>query len=212
MSAVILTLAILAGEPNDIGPSRIQRAQQLRNAVRAAMRAERTAETDAARGEAIHEMALLYGEVIEGSDLTQEEQLRLKALLWSRLTRIKRDLQRQRPGGAPAGDPADSPGERLNLVAHAQAAQLELATATLGGGAELSLRGGAFGGGAVTDDYGEELVDLIERTIAPDTWDTNGGPGSIVYWPQMKVLVVRATEGVHGDLGGLLDGLRRAGR
>ena len=31
----------------------------------------------------------------------------------------------------------------------------------------------AFGGGM--RDYSDDLIDLIERTIAPESWETNGG-------------------------------------
>ena len=68
----------------------------------------------------------------------------------------------------------------------------------------------ARGGGAVRD-WGETLVELIQATISPDHWDVNGGPGSIVYYPNLKVLVVRASGDAHGRVGGLFGGLRRAG-
>jgi len=73
---------------------------------------------------------------------------------------------------------------------------------------------GTFGGsgGAQADDYGPDLVDLIQRTIAPSTWDVHGGPGSIYYWRPGRALVIRAADDVHDDVGGLLDQLQRAGR
>jgi len=55
------------------------------------------------------------------------------------------------------------------------------------------------------------LVNLIERTIAPDKWDTVGGPFSIMYYAPLKVLVVRATDEVHHRVGDALGGLRAAG-
>jgi hypothetical protein len=66
---------------------------------------------------------------------------------------------------------------------------------------------GAKGGAAVRDS-GQELVDLIQTTIAPDSWDVNGGPGSIVYYQPLRVLVVRQTDRVHELLGGAVGGLR----
>jgi hypothetical protein len=68
------------------------------------------------------------------------------------------------------------------------------------------------GGGPGPRDHGQALVDLIERTISPDIWDTNGGPASIVYFAPLKVLVVRATSEVHESVGGVLGGLRQAGQ
>jgi len=35
-----------------------------------------------------------------------------------------------------------------------------------------------------------------------------GGPGAIFYYPQLQVLVIRATAEVHDDVGGLVGGLR----
>jgi hypothetical protein len=69
---------------------------------------------------------------------------------------------------------------------------------------------GGVGGGAQggLEDDGEELVELIQTVISPDHWDVNGGPGSIVYYGGLHVLIVRASGEVHGDLGGVLDKLR----
>jgi hypothetical protein len=39
----------------------------------------------------------------------------------------------------------------------------------------------AHGGGVANDAAG--LINLIQTTVAPDTWEINGGRGSIVYFP-----------------------------
>ncbi|MGA2034014.1 MAG: hypothetical protein ABSG68_17340 [Thermoguttaceae bacterium] len=75
-----------------------------------------------------------------------------------------------------------------------------------GGGAQ-----GFGGGNNANDDNGQQLVDLIQTTIAPQTWDVNGGPGSIFYWQQQHAIVVRASEDVHEEISGLIDQLNRAG-
>lgn len=54
----------------------------------------------------------------------------------------------------------------------------------------------------------QALIDLIQATISPETWDINGGRGSIVYFANGHALVVRAPGNVHDDLGGLLRQLR----
>jgi len=58
----------------------------------------------------------------------------------------------------------------------------------------------------------DELIMLIERTVAPDSWDTVGGKGAIAAVPgQMGTgLVVRQTEAVHEEIAGLLAGLDAA--
>jgi hypothetical protein len=67
---------------------------------------------------------------------------------------------------------------------------------------------GFFGGG---QDEGEELVELIQAVIAPNSWDVNGGPGAIYYYRPLRVLVIRQTSEVHGDVGDVFGQLRRAG-
>lgn len=54
----------------------------------------------------------------------------------------------------------------------------------------------------------QKLIDLIQATVRPETWDVNGGRGSIVYFANGHGLVVLAPEDAHDDLGGLLRQLR----
>ena len=72
--------------------------------------------------------------------------------------------------------------------------------------------GGRFGGGPPNDDHGEELVELIQKTIAPHTWDVNGGLGSIYYWRQGRALIIRQTGDVHDQIGGVLEQMGKMGR
>ena len=131
-----------------------------------------------------------------------EYQDRLRA----RLIRIKQDVQRdmtrerasqsRREGSRlPASEPVATlaPGQGPSSPGDTPAA-------------------GSPGGRAGTPDWGPDLVELIERTIVPDFWDTNGGPGSIRYYYPLHALVVRATSEVHYRVGGLLEDLRAAGR
>ncbi|MEE8450485.1 MAG: hypothetical protein V3R99_01185 [Thermoguttaceae bacterium] len=72
---------------------------------------------------------------------------------------------------------------------------------------------GAFGGAAgVNDDYGEDLIELIQMTISPKTWDINGGPGAIYYWRPGRALVVTAPGEIHDQIGDVLELLGKAGR
>jgi hypothetical protein len=68
-------------------------------------------------------------------------------------------------------------------------------------------RSTGFGGGA--QDDGQALVELIEATIAPQSWDVNGGAGTIKYWPAWHVLVIRQTDDVHEQIGGAVHQMRR---
>ncbi len=55
----------------------------------------------------------------------------------------------------------------------------------------------------------DPLVDLIETIVAPQTWDTVGGPGSSVALPP-GLLVFSQTVEVHDEIAALLDVLRKA--
>jgi hypothetical protein len=45
------------------------------------------------------------------------------------------------------------------------------------------------------------LIDLIKHTIEPASWDSAGGPGTIVYDAPRRALVIRQTAEFHGVLG-----------
>jgi hypothetical protein len=77
--------------------------------------------------------------------------------------------------------------------------------------------GGAFGqaaqpvaqaGTEAILDYGPELVDLIQQTISPATWNINGGNGAIVYFMPRRAVVVSAPADVHGKIDDVLGQLR----
>ena len=67
-----------------------------------------------------------------------------------------------------------------------------------------SLSPSANGGGAIDERGADELIDLITTTIDPETWEVHGGKGSIFYFSNYRVLVVRQTQDVHAKLGGVL--------
>lgn len=66
----------------------------------------------------------------------------------------------------------------------------------------------ARGGGAIDQRGADELIDLITTTIDPETWDVHGGNGSIFYYSNLRVLVIRQTQEVHEKIGGIQHGLR----
>lgn len=71
----------------------------------------------------------------------------------------------------------------------------------------LSETKSAQGGGAIDERGADELIELITTTIDPETWEVHGGKGSIFYFSNFRVLVVRQTQEVHAKLGGVLGGL-----
>lgn len=229
MSTFLITLVLIAAPSENVAVVDSSLADELRpyheigRDVRAAMKREATAESDDARARAIHAMTRLYLEVKRDPRLPLAPTIkRYKDTLWSRLTKIKTDLQRQIDREAEARQRA-TPEELAELLAAQQARQtanrateslanqFALVSSSLGGPARVfAATGTGFGGGMVRD-HGEELVELIERTISPEFWDTVGGPGSIFYYAPLRVLVVSATLEVHWKIGGAVGGLRRAG-
>jgi len=220
-SAVLLL--VLGAEPgwsSPIAPPPVRRYHEVNADLRAALRREALAMTKTERAAAIYDLTQLYQELRRDPRLADSETLtEYKNRLWSRLVRAKREIERElarepRLGSDPSADgPATQEDAGLvDAVCVGLAESLHLTGQLAGGPAQLltQLRGAA--GGAAIPDYGPALVDLIERTIAPGFWDTQGGPGTIVYYAPLRVLVVRATSEVHHDLGGVLGGLRAAGK
>ncbi len=160
-------------------------------------------------------MCDLYGELaadprLEGSDVLKG----YKAKVWSRLTRIQRELEQRvarESGGSSGRKPSEAETQAIREATASLASQMSYSGSTMGGPSYvLAHSGAAFGGGTVSD-HSQELIELIQRTISPKSWDVNGGPGSMFYYRPLMALVVRATSEVHGDVGGLLEALRRAG-
>ena len=47
-----------------------------------------------------------------------------------------------------------------------------------------------------------QLILLIQETVEPHVWKANGGNSTIYYMPNLKVLVIRAPQSVHSQIGG----------
>jgi hypothetical protein len=60
-----------------------------------------------------------------------------------------------------------------------------------------------------TDQAAQDLIDLIQETVAPSSWEPRGGPGRIRYFAPRQVLVIRQSSEAHEQLDGLLRQLRR---
>lgn len=62
----------------------------------------------------------------------------------------------------------------------------------------------ASAAGPETVARANQLIRLIQSTVCPESWDVNGGKGSIGFYEPLNVLVVRASAEVHGQVGGTL--------
>jgi len=217
MSSLLIATLLLAAAP-EADSDAIKKPHEMRNAISAALVAEATAKTPSSRVVAVRELSQLYREVLRDTLLAQDERLRLKAKLWARLTKIKKEIERKQAyarrnarSSRVKSDAAQLEDNANDQIAALISSQFALAGRAIGGPtAVVGQASGAYGGMS-RQDYGEELVELIQSTIAPDTWDVNGGPGSIRYFANLQVLVVRQMGNVHGEVAPLLDGLRRAG-
>jgi hypothetical protein len=73
--------------------------------------------------------------------------------------------------------------------------------------------GGNPGGGpaplGLDNDQSEELIELIQEVIAPDTWDVAGGAGAAMFFKNRNALVVRQTTEVQEGLIDVVGQLRR---
>jgi hypothetical protein len=203
------------GTRDDAQSAAPRRYHEINDDIRAALRAEVQAETQEERAAAIKKMCELHDELAHDPRLELSGTLKsYKAKLWSRMTRVKKDLERQLPDPPAASGPAFGGRDVAAMaeVTSSMADQIGYLNSTMGGPSYVFAQsGGAMGGGMVRD-HSQELIDLIQRTIKPDHWDVAGGPGSIFYFRPLMALVVRATSEVHGDVGGLMDALRRAGQ
>lgn len=190
------------------------------------MKRQALAKTTPEKTVAIVELCDLYRELAGDSRVADSDTLKeYKATIRNRLARtkneIKSHLAREKKKAPKGKKPADANSELLaaqaRTASQSLADQMSLISSTLGGpgqvfdaGADARSSSGAFGGGM--RDYSDDLIELIEATIAPTSWETNGGNGVIRYYPGLMALVVSATSEVHNDVGVVLENLRDAGR
>ena len=164
------------------------------------MVAEATAKTNADHELAVLELTRLYSELVRDprirlSPTLNQYRIKVRARLMKLLRELEIRIDRK------LSSPNRSTSDKLQSTLERHLA----AGAQLVGGARPFLSPRA---GANMPDYGPQLVALIQRTIAPEFWNVNGGPGVIVYYPPLRVLVVRATSQVHGQIRDLNGKLR----
>jgi hypothetical protein len=220
-TAILLAAVALSADTGSVAgtatvsePAPPRGYHEINDDIREVMRIESRYRTMEERAKAVRKMCELYEELSDDPRLETSGTLTsYKTKLWSRLTRIKENLQRQlaREAKNSVGDATEAELAALGEVTSSMAAQMDYMNYTMGGPSYVfSQSSGAFGGG-MTSDYGQDLIDLIQRTIKPDHWDVAGGPGSMFYYRPLMALVVRATSEIHGNVGGLLGAMRRAG-
>ena len=213
MSLLLMTVLAAAAPPADglqtsaatspatlaESPERAPRSgDELRDAARDALRRwART--TDQQADAAARELLTLLGELKQDDRSAASQRAYYLGKVRYRLERLgeqiaKRVARQKRLAETGPPETLRTPGDKGGVLAQQQAAGNPPAG--------FGRRAGPAG------DYGQELVELIRRTIRPESWDVNGGPGSIYYWYPGRAVVVRQTWEAHEELDDLLRQLR----
>jgi general secretion pathway protein D len=90
----------------------------------------------------------------------------------------------------------------------ASLAQFQAGRSAPATGATPSIPFGAPGAGGSQADF-QSLIDLIQNTVSPQTWNTVGGQGAIQPFETNLSIVVSQTQEVHEEIADLLEQLRR---
>lgn len=179
-------------------------APQLRAEVRAALK--RTAPMlKEAPEEAAIVLLPLYTDVRKHPEMVKEDRDRYGGILRLRLRKVCRTIEERLAESAVEGATAATDEAQADDAEAAESSADPSASERKS--AALAEEAGAPGGRAVRDN-GQELVELIQATIAPQHWDVVGGPGSIFYYAPLRVLVVRASGATQEAVGGVVGGLR----
>ena len=124
----------------------------------------------------------------------------------SRLKSVRERIERQAAQEERRAENNDRLPTLRRPRTHVLAQQAGVAGGVGQGGQSAAIPPGTIAG----IDYGPDLVDLIQQTISPETWDINGGLGAIVYYEPLRVIVVSAPATVHDQVGDVLGQLRAA--
>ncbi len=172
--------------------------------VHTALRRE-SSTTGAPQDQAVRDLVSLYESLERAKGIDKDQRAELRGLLRNRLARSSQRISKrlEKSGKPPAAESVAAMSQAVGTAPGGGAA-----TSASGGGATAA-PGGGQGGQQMPPDYGLELVELIQHTIAPKTWEINGGNGTIMYFAPRHAIVVRQTDDVHGDLGNLLGDLQK---
>jgi hypothetical protein len=208
----IVTCFVIAtvSRAEEAAPKKLE-PHRVRDTVSLVLTRESAAKTPEERAAAVRDLSTLYLALARDTDMAREPKLKLKAKMYSRLISIKQDLEHDLERRKESGKyPVIVAPPCAAVHDNATTDKTEPSSANAPSTSATSTAAAEPQGGGAVRDYGETLVELIQHTISPEHWDVVGGPGSIVYWPNLQVLVVRASGDAHGRVGGLFDGLRAA--
>ena len=177
--------------------------RELEEAARAALR-HWAGVSDKQADTAAREFVVLYKELQQDTRLARSQREEVRVKVRSRLSLLAQQIAKRN-----SQETRVSKSEAKSVRVGQDTKVLAQAGAGFGmGGAGPAAQGG---GGVANDDAGEDLVALIQQTIAPKTWEANGGPGTISYWRTQRAIVARTTQDVHEEISDVLEQLNRAG-
>jgi len=225
MNAVCLAAALLAatptvetpaGNPASAADGAAQKplgGRELVDATRDALRRWARPKDEEAEP-AAREFLSLYEQLQSDEKLADSVREPLRLKVRRRLLALAEQIQKKRAAAkgdertdAEAPASVDAPGESAKPLG-------QMGGFGGPGGANPFPGGGMRGAAAPRQgrggDNGLDLVELIQQTVAPASWDVNGGPGSIYYWYGGHSLIIRQTQEVHGEISDVLDQLHRA--
>jgi hypothetical protein len=171
--------------------------------------------TDKELEAAARDLLGIYQEIQKDTHMARSERETLRITVRGRLDRLSTQISKQiakDKSGAKAASSVTSVAANPNQPQGAVLAGIGLPA---GGGAGLNggagIGGGAAGGQNTKADDGQLLVDLIQNTISPKSWEVNGGACTIYYWQPQHAIVVHATGDVQDNIADTLEQLNRAG-
>lgn len=226
--AVCLFLVALAATPvvaKGSGEKEMTSLTTLRSEVRNLLRQEATLDPGPAKEAAGTALCDLYvilrnDERFDSSEMLRGDAAKVRRRLISIGRKLESQLKRQgvpQPSGL--SQAVDEQISQAIATSQSEGGSSQNAGGSngansLGGNASSSATGTTVGSAQGANapgplpDTGWELVELIQRVVAPDFWDARGGPGTIRYFAMRRVLVVRATSDVHEQIRDLLMALR----
>lgn len=190
----------------------LRTGKELEAAVRAALQ-HWTRPADKELETAANELLGLYRELHEDKVMARSLREDLRQKVRSRLLTVAQQVTKRRAQEAYQAKraPRTVGAKSVNVAANDKV--LGQMGGAMGGNAGMAMGGGGAAGAqgnAALPDAGEDLVQLIQTTVAPKTWDVNGGVGTIYYWKQQRSIVARATQEVHHEISDVLEQLDRA--
>jgi len=190
MCALYLVSAVMVGpdphlpavtDVEPVAPDRFAAREQYRDLMK---RSSRRADPDPY--EIVPPLIALFHSLTDVERMSHAEKTRMRRAMKARLeqlqTRLERDVRRAERNGHESEGKTD---------------------------ADAIARPGSLNGPGAAGGRGQELIRLIQTTIAPDSWDINGGNGSIFFYSRLNALIIRQTDGVHRQVGTTLEQLRR---